>query len=276
VSLRAQRSNLCPKTEIDSSLLAPRNDSLGSAASLFVQSFVSWFSAIILLALAVGCDRLPGQPALAERWTPATEVTDFSRLYAQNCSGCHGADGRLGAAHPLNDPLYLALVGEDALRGVIARGVSGTSMPAFAQSAGGSLTDQQIDILVKEMRVRWARPEEFKNVVFPPYSVQEAAAMGSGPGDVQRGAMTYATHCAQCHGGADGGEAKGGSVTGAAYLALVSDQALRTAVIAGRPDLGKPDWRTNLPGRPMSSQDISDVVAWLVSHRETGLAAQRK
>jgi mono/diheme cytochrome c family protein len=230
---------------------------------------------LVALGVIAACDRLPGQPALAERWTPATEVTDFSRLYAQNCSGCHGADGRLGAAHPLNDPLYLALVSEDALRGVVARGVPGTGMPAFAQSAGGSLTDQQIDILVNEMRVRWARPEEFKNVVFPPYSAQEATAMGSGPGDIQRGAVTYATYCAQCH-GADGGGAKGGSVTDPAYLALASDQALRTAVIAGRPDLGKPDWRTNLPDRPMNPQDISDVVAWLVSHREPGLGETRR
>src|SRR5262249_18800772 len=35
---------------------APRNDRLGSAASLFVQSFFSWFLAMILLALAAGCD----------------------------------------------------------------------------------------------------------------------------------------------------------------------------------------------------------------------------
>lgn len=232
--------------------------------------------AMILLALAAGCDRLPGKPALAERWMPAAEVADFSRLYVRNCSGCHGADGRLGAARPLNDPLYLALIGEDTLRGVIARGVPRTNMPAFAQLAGGSLTDRQIEILVEGMKARWGHPEEFKNVVLPPYSVQEAAALGSGPGDSQRGAVTYTTYCAQCHGADGSGGPKGGSVTDPAYLALVSDQALRTVVIAGRSDLGKPDWRMNLPGRPMSPQEISDVVAWLVSHRERGLAAQRE
>jgi cytochrome c oxidase cbb3-type subunit III len=239
-------------------------------------SLVAVFAGLIALGALGGCDRLPGQPILAERWTPATEVTDFSRLYVQNCSGCHGADGRLGAARLLNDPLYLALVGEDTLRGVIARGVPGTSMPAFAQAAGGSLTDPQIDLLVKEMRGRWARPEEFKDVVLPPYSVQEATATGSGPGDTQRGAVTYTTYCAQCHGADGGGGATGGSVTDPAYLALASDQALRTAVIAGRPDLGKPDWRTNLPGRPLSPQDISDVVAWLVAQRATGQAARQE
>src|SRR6185295_15369486 len=62
--------------------------------------------ALMIFALATGCDRLPGKPTAQERWQPATEVTDFSRLYAANCAGCHGADGRLGAARPLNDPLY--------------------------------------------------------------------------------------------------------------------------------------------------------------------------
>jgi hypothetical protein len=52
-----------------------------------------------------------------------------------------------------------------------------------------------------------------------------------------------------------------------AYLALVSDQALRSAVIAGRPDLGMPDYRTAAPERPMSAQEIADVVAWLAAQR---------
>jgi hypothetical protein len=51
------------------------------------------------------------------------------------------------------------------------------------------------------------------------------------------------------------------------FLALVNDQELRTIVIAGRPELGAPDWRSDIPGKPMSPQDISDVVAWLASQR---------
>ena len=38
-------------------------------------------------------------------------------------------------------------------------------------------------------------------------------------------------------------------------------------MIVGRPDLGAPDWRNNVPGTPMSAQDVSDVVAWLASQR---------
>jgi cytochrome c oxidase cbb3-type subunit 3 len=48
---------------------------------------------------------------------------------------------------------------------------------------------------------------------------------------------------------------------------LVSDQGLRTIVIAGRRELGAPDWRGNMPGKPMSDREVTDVVAWLASRR---------
>ena len=233
---------------------------------------------IILFLLAVifaaGCDQLPGKPTPEERWQAATEVTDFSQLYALNCAGCHGAGGLLGAARPLNDPLYLALVSVPTLRTMIAQGVPGTAAPAFAQQAGGSLTDKQIDVLVEGMRSRWGKAENFTGVRFPPYSLEVTSAKGSVPGDPQRGAVAYQTYCAQCHGKDGGGGSKGGSVINPAYVALASNQALRTAVIVGRPDLGMPDWRAYVPGRPMSAQEITDVVAWLASHRQAGPASQ--
>jgi cytochrome c oxidase cbb3-type subunit 3/ubiquinol-cytochrome c reductase cytochrome c subunit len=56
-------------------------------------------------------------------------------------------------------------------------------------------------------------------------------------------------------------------VADASYLALVSDQYLRTTVIAGRIDLGMPDWRGYTPGQPLTSREIADVVAWLIAQR---------
>ena len=231
---------------------------------------------ILTIILTSGCDRLPGKPTPEDRWKASTEVTDFSQLYALNCSGCHGADGRLGAARPLNDPLYLALVSRLTLRAAITRGVPGTSAPAFGQQSGGNLTEKQIDVLVEGILSRWGKPEDFKNVVFPPYSLQNAILKGTTPVDQQRGAVAYQTYCAQCHGKDGNGGPKGGSVINPAYLALVSDQALRTTVIVGRSDLGMPDWRANISGQPMSLQEISDVVAWLASHRPANLLAQGK
>ena len=57
------------------------------------------------------------------------------------------------------------------------------------------------------------------------------------------------------------------SIVDGSFLALVSNQSLRTTVIVGRRELGAPDWRGNVPGTPMSEEDVSDVVAWLAAQR---------
>jgi len=221
-----------------------------------------------VLAMVSGCERLPGQPTEAQRPVLSTQVTDFHELYGRFCAGCHGRDGQLGAARPLHDPLYLALLRKDPMRQIIAQGVPGTIMPAFAIRSGGGLTDQQIDILVDEMQTRWGRPQAFTGVTLPPYSLEDAVATGAEPGNPERGKTAYTTYCAHCHGQDGRGGEQGGAVVEGAYLALVSDQALRTAVIAGRVDLGMPDWREAVAGHPMTPQEITDVVAWLASHRQ--------
>jgi mono/diheme cytochrome c family protein len=133
-------------------------------------------------------------------------------------------------------------------------------MPAFAQSADGMLTDAQIDVLTKEIRSRWSRREILDAASAPPYAPKLT-------GDPQRGEAAYKTFCESCHGPVGRGGQKASAISDDSFLALVSDQSLRTIVIAGRPELGTPDWRGNLPGRPMSDQEITDVVAWLASRR---------
>jgi cytochrome c oxidase cbb3-type subunit 3/ubiquinol-cytochrome c reductase cytochrome c subunit len=34
------------------------------------------------------------------------------------------------------------------------------------------------------------------------------------------------------------------------------------------PALGAPDWRGDVPGKPLSDADVTDVVAWLASQRQ--------
>jgi cytochrome c oxidase cbb3-type subunit 3 len=218
---------------------------------------------LLLVGLSASCDRLPGKPDEAARWKRPTEVVDFDQLYTENCSGCHGADGRLGAARPLNDPLYLALVNDETLRQVIAQGMPNTAMPAFAQQQGGNLTNEQIKLVVQGIRSRWARSEQLQGSILPPYETGKISRSG----DVSRGSLVYQAYCAQCHESDGRSRPKGGPILDPNYLALVSDQSLRTTVIVGRSDLGKPDWRNNVQGRPMTSQEISDVVAWIASHR---------
>jgi mono/diheme cytochrome c family protein len=188
-----------------------------------------------------------------------SKLMDFDVLYSKNCSGCHGKDGKGGAAVALADPVYLTMADDATIQGIAANGIPGTSMPAFAQHAGGFLTDEQIGVITKGIR-GWAKP--LAGVAVPPY-------MAKDPGDAKRGAAVYETYCASCHGaGGKGGKAT--SIVDASYLTLVSDQNLRTTVIAGRPDMGAPDWRNDVPGKPMSPEEISDVVAWLAAQRPEG------
>jgi mono/diheme cytochrome c family protein len=124
------------------------------------------------------------------------------------------------------------------------------------------LTDEQIDILVKGIRARWARPDALTGETPPPY-------VSNTVGDPKRGAGVYSTFCMSCHGPDGKGTEKGGSIVDDSFLALVSDQDLRSTVIAGRPELGHPDWRNCVPGHPMKPADVTDVVAWLIAQRTT-------
>lgn len=213
----------------------------------------------VALLVCAACTGSPGAPRPGSEIVPPSQVVEFSLLYGQNCAGCHGAAGKGGAAIALANPVFLAIADDTMIRHTAADGVPGTSMPAFAQSAGGMLTDKQIDALVRGIR-SWAKPDALGNQTPPSYIAQ-------GLGDPQRGADAYRTYCLSCHGPNGRGGSEASSIVDGAYLALVSDQQLRTIVIAGRPELGAPDWRGDVEGRPMSVQEVSDVVAWLSSQR---------
>jgi cytochrome c oxidase cbb3-type subunit III len=215
--------------------------------------------AMFAVALCVACSSSSGRPAQDSAAISPDQIVSFSVLYAQNCAGCHGAEGSGGAAMSLANPTFLAIADDNVIRRIAANGVPGTPMPAFAQSAGGMLSGKQMDALVRGIR-SWAKPDALRGSTAPPYAAQS-------PGDAQRGADAYRTYCSSCHGGDGRGGSKASSIVDGSYLALTSDQQLRTIVIAGRPELSAPDWRGDVEGRPMSAQDISDVVAWLSSQR---------
>jgi cytochrome c oxidase cbb3-type subunit III len=216
---------------------------------------------LVALGLAIGCEsRLPGRPSPGAESLRPSQVMDFTVLYGSNCAGCHGADGRGGASVQLGDAVYLAFADDDVLRRVTASGVQGTAMPAFAQSAGGMLSDAQVDALVKGIRAHWGRPDALRGSEPLPYAA-------TADGDAGRGAHAFSVFCAGCHGADGRGGPKGSSVVDGTYLALVSAQHLRTTVLVGRPDLGAPDWRSDVAGQPMTAEEVSDVVAWLASQR---------
>jgi mono/diheme cytochrome c family protein len=207
-----------------------------------------------------GCASPHGQPPKGSETLAPNEVLDFATLYGENCAGCHGVEGKGGAAIALADPVYLAIADEAVIGKVVAKGMPGTAMPAFAESAGGMLTDKQISLITGEIRSRWNQRGILDAANPPSYTVKST-------GNISHGELVYRTYCESCHGPGGHGGAKGSAVTDDSFLALVSDQGLRTMVIVGRPELGAPDWRGNVPDKPMSDQEVTDVVAWLVSRR---------
>ena len=211
------------------------------------------FISLTLVVSSVGCHQRIGPPNDQEELMRPEEVVSFDRLYKQNCSACHGENGSGGPALDLANPNYQALVDDESLRHWITSGMPGTQMPAFGESAGGFLTPQQVDTLVGGMRSRWARADQRVHDM-PTYS-------SSNNGYAEQGHQIFQVKCSSCH---QQGQQK---ITDTSYLALMSDQSLRTIVIAGRPDLGQPDWKQVQSGQPLTDQDVSDIVAYLHSLR---------
>ena len=220
---------------------------------------------LLFMGIAVatcGCMKAPGKPGAGPEIPRPERVVDFATLYGQNCAGCHGAAGKNGAAISLANPVYLAAAGATNIQHVTSAGVPATAMPAFA----GHLTDQQIAVLAQGMIKNWGNPAMIKGQALPAYS-------SNAPGDAGRGQQAFGTFCARCHGADGSGVVAGSTHTGSlidpAYLALVSNQGLRSLIIAGQPEQGMPDWRSDLAADPraMTDEEITDTVAWLAAHR---------
>jgi len=263
-----------------------------------------WQLLLLVAGLGFGCD-LPGQPSSADRPLPADHVANFDTLYKTHCAGCHGADGKIGPGPPLNDPVFLAIVPDAELVRVIREGrrvAAGqkSPMPAFAVDEGrslspaqaklwaelkaelhaapklqGPLTDAEIQVLAGGLKHRWGPPATPSGSV-PPY----LAPAGASTANKEEGARVFARACAGCHGQKGQGVEKAGQVrrkiNDPAFLALISDQELRRYAITGRPDFGMPPYNGK-DGRPpdfqpLTSQEISSLVALLAHWRQAGTA----
>jgi len=218
-------------------------------------------------ALLAGCNA-PGKPGPEPEVVRPEQVLDFPTLYSQNCAACHGANGQNGAAISLANPVYLAIAGTQNIARITADGVPNTAMPPFARSKGGMLTDRQIIVLAEGMQKAWGNPAALGGQTPPAYT-------STASGNSANGQKAFATYCAQCHGAdATSGKSPSGQTLGSlvdpAYLALISDQGLRTLTLAGQFDKTPHDWRSyqsSSAAHPLTDQDVTDIVAWLASHR---------
>jgi mono/diheme cytochrome c family protein len=232
------------------------------------RSFALSLGCLSVALVSTGCRNAPGRPGPEPEVGRPEQLVSFKPLYQQNCVGCHGTEGKNGAALSLANPVYLAIAGKATLERITSSGVAGTMMPAFGHRAGGMLTDQQIAVIAQGMVEAWGHTDVLAGVTTPQYQ-------GGSPGDPVQGQKAFTVFCARCHGAHASGVVSGksrytGSLVDPAYLALITDQGLRSTILAGEPEMGMPDWRSDLIGadaRPMTDQEITDTVAWLASHR---------
>jgi cytochrome c oxidase cbb3-type subunit 3/ubiquinol-cytochrome c reductase cytochrome c subunit len=119
------------------------------------------------------------------------------------------------------------------------------------------------------MIANWGKPDILNGTNPPGYSATTAP-------DIVAGKAAFLAHCASCHGeDGTGATATGvaakhdvaGSIVNPTYLSLIGDQGLRDLIVSGVPGEGMPDWRGDGSAKPMTDKEVTDVVAWLGSHR---------
>jgi cytochrome c oxidase cbb3-type subunit 3/ubiquinol-cytochrome c reductase cytochrome c subunit len=113
------------------------------------------------------------------------------------------------------------------------------------------------------MTALWGRPS-------PLAALSPIAYAAAQEGNPSNGARIFTSACSRCH-GADGTGSSTvniptGSLVDPSYLALISDQGLRSIIVAGQPEEGMPG-SDQVGAQPLSDQEVTDIVAWLAAHR---------
>lgn len=180
-------------------------------------------------------------------------LDEAEQLYLQNCAACHGnlGEGGLNPTRagdiiaPISTAEYLATRDDTTLRSIIAQGQPNFGMSPFADTFGGPLTSDQVDLLVAYIRA-WAED--------PPVDLPPDIPV------VPQGARTapslYEALCAQCHGAS--GEGGIGPAYDAAWQASKTDQQMFDDINLGHAATAMIAW-----GDLLSSQEIEDLVAYI-------------
>ncbi len=89
---------------------------------------------------------------------PAGDASRGATVYSGNCQVCHGdrGQGNIGATLRKDWP---GINPEAFIEATVARGVAGSKMPAWAQSNGGPLTNQQIADVTAYVRTLKPAPQ---------------------------------------------------------------------------------------------------------------------
>ncbi len=141
---------------------------------------IAWTLTFVALHISCAAGResqaAQGLPASAASPTAPADLEQGKRLFAQNCSPCHGADAGGGDGPNLRG--VPASLGDSTVQGIVRRGIPGTAMP-------GSSTVSE---------------KEAANIVAYIRTLDKAMNSGPATGDPKKGEAVYdSSGCSACH-----------------------------------------------------------------------------
>ncbi|MBI4498671.1 MAG: c-type cytochrome [Chloroflexi bacterium] len=179
---------------------------------------------------------------------PAVAQGGGKDLYARNCASCHGETGDKVPGIALMSAVFLESQTGPVLFQTVARG-NPKGMPAWAQSAGGPLTDAEITSILEYLRsgtrVAAAAP---------------AAAPKAADGALAaKGKDLFAQSCSACH-GQTRDKLPTAKLGDGAWLQQRGDETLINSITNGKG--GMPAWG-KAKGGALSEDDVKAIVAYL-------------
>jgi mono/diheme cytochrome c family protein len=117
--------------------------------------YLTWgllFMVVLIFAFPLYRIREPSLRADAKTTQQAEYTKTGAVAFSNNCASCHGDNGTGGSAPTLNSKEFLGSTEDNQIQLLISGGVSGSSMSAWSQDFGGSLTSEQIREIVTYLR----------------------------------------------------------------------------------------------------------------------------
>jgi cytochrome c oxidase cbb3-type subunit III len=206
--------------------------------------------------------------ALAQTPVPG-QIELGERLFADNCTVCHGSDGQGRVGVPLSKD-WPSLRPDLLVKSTIENGVPGSPMPAWSQAKGGPLTQDEIDAIVAYI-LTW---ETGGPASIPPTATTfpraVLTAVPNVEGDPNNGAVLFDKNCAVCH-GPDGKGRIGANLT-KDWAAIRPDLSIKTTISNGIAGSVMPAW-SQTKGGPLAEAEINDLVAFLLALSENSVQA---
>lgn len=198
------------------------------------------------------------------------DIQRGAQVYDANCGVCHGAggQGRIGVNLSQDFP---AIDLTAFVRQAVVAGVPGTRMPAWSDSNGGPLNDDEIDDVVAFVE-SLAGGRSPAAPTATPFPVTPVPTVIGAVGDAGRGEALYGENCAVCHG--DQGQGRMGATLTTVFAAINPQAYARAAVEQGVPGTMMPAWSQE-NGGPLTTTDLDDISAYVIglSGRSSGQPA---